>query len=123
MRIQPGEPLTLLNIWATWCIPCRQEFPALEALQRRYAPRGLRVLAVSVDGGGDAAVRSFVAEEGATFTIGRDESGEIQRLFQTVGVPETFLIGTDGRLVWRKIGALDSTSQDVIAQIEKALGK
>lgn len=119
--VGPGEQLTLLNLWATWCGPCRQEFPDLEALRRDYASRGLRVLAVSVDIGDDAKVREFAEQHGAGFTIGRDAEGRAQRLFQTVGLPETFLIAPDGTLIWRHFGALQPGAVELRRRIDQAL--
>jgi thiol-disulfide isomerase/thioredoxin len=118
-----GEPLTLLNIWATWCAPCRAEFPELDNLHQEYSARGLRVLAVSVDDGGDSAVESFVREQGARFVIGRDAQGRVQRLFQTVGVPESFLISGDGKLVWRHFGAIPEGAPELRRVIDGALGR
>ena len=123
IRIKAGEPLTLVNIWATWCIPCRKEFPDLERLHRDYDSKGLRVVAVSVDQGGDQEVRSFVSGQGATFAVGRDPEKEIERAFRSVGVPETFLIGPDGILLWRKIGALSAGGTDARAEVDAALGR
>lgn len=122
-RLGPGEPVTLVNIWATWCIPCRQEFPEMERIHQDYRGRGLRLLAVSVDQGGDDEVRRFVSGAGATFPIGRDEEGTIQRVYQTVGVPETFLVGKDGTLLWRKIGALREGAPDARTAIDAALAR
>ena len=120
-RIGPGEPLTLLNVWATWCAPCRAEFPDLQRIHEEFAGRGLRVLAVSVDAGGDAGVREFVREIGATFTIGRDGEGQIRTKYQGLGVPETYLVSPDGKLVWRTIGALPPGAATARAAIERAL--
>lgn len=80
--------VTLVNIWATWCIPCRAEMPAMEKLYRELGPKGLRILAVSIDDGDAKDVRSFVDELGLTFEILHDASGDIQRIYQTTGVPE-----------------------------------
>jgi len=120
--VGPDQQLTLLNLWATWCGPCQEEFPELEQLHRDYEAKGLRVLAVSVDMGNDAGVRDFVAEHGATFTIGRDAQGRMQRLYQTVGLPETFLIAPDGTLIWRHFGALEPGSAELRSRIDQALG-
>lgn len=120
-HVGPGEPLTLLNVWATWCGPCKEEFPDLERLHETYGPRGLRVLAVSVDDGRDQTVEEFVREHGATFVIGRDGEGRVQRLFQTIGVPETFLIAPDGKLLWRHIGSLQRGAAGARTAIEHAL--
>jgi thiol-disulfide isomerase/thioredoxin len=119
--VGPGEPLTLLNLWATWCGPCQEEFPDLERLRRDYEAKGLRVLAVSVDIGNDANVREFAEEHGAGFTIGRDADGRAQRLFQTVGLPETFLIAPDGTLIWRHFGALQQGAVELRRHIDQAL--
>jgi thiol-disulfide isomerase/thioredoxin len=116
-----GEPLTLLNVWATWCAPCRAEFPELEQLHQDYAARGLRVLAVSIDDGGDAAVERFAREQGIHFTIARDPQGRVQRAFQTIGVPESFLIASDGTLLWRHFGAIPPGGTGVRKAIEARL--
>lgn len=120
--VGPDEQLTLLNLWATWCGPCQEEFPELEQIHRDYEAKGLRVLAVSVDMGNDANVREFAADHGATFTIGRDAQGRMQRLYQTVGLPETFLIAPDGTLIWRHFGALKPGAEELRRQIDQALG-
>ena len=120
-RVGTAQPVTLLHVWATWCGPCEKEFPEIERLHRDFGTRGLRVLAVSVDNGSDAKVESFVREHGATFTIGRDESGTVRELYQSIGVPESYLISADGRLLWRHIGALAEGGAVARAQIERAL--
>lgn len=108
--------VVLLNLWATWCPPCRDEMPSLQRLHQRYADRGLRVVAVSVDAepgrrdasgnpGGDVA--GFVREYGLTFDVWRDPSGRVQQLYRTIGLPETFVIGRDGRVVTRVLGAAE----------------
>jgi thiol-disulfide isomerase/thioredoxin len=116
-----GEPLTLVNVWATWCAPCRAEFPEMERLHQDYAARGLRVLAVSIDDGGNDAVQRFVHDQGATFTIGRDPQGQVQRAFQTIGVPESFLISSDGTLLWRHFGALPAGAGELRKVVEEVL--
>jgi peroxiredoxin len=89
--------VVLLNIWATWCPPCRQEMPSMQALYRDFAPRGFQIVAVSVDDAADAQkVRDFAKEFGLTFNILHDPSGDIQKIYQTTGVPENFLLGADG---------------------------
>ncbi len=123
VRVGVGEPLALLNFWATWCIPCRREFPTLEQLQRDYGARGLRVLAVSVDEGGEGLVRQFVALRQVSFGVGMDDSGRAQRLFQMVGLPESFLIDNRGVLRHRQIGAIPPDAADLRATIESVLGE
>ena len=122
VRIAAGEPVTLLHVWATWCGPCRQEFPEIEAIQREFGPRGLRIVAVSVDDGDDDLVRAFAREWGATFDIGRDPGGVIRQRYQSRGVPETYLISGDGRLLARQVGALPTGAAALRGAIEQALG-
>lgn len=127
VRIATGDsagakgPLTLVNVWATWCTSCREEFADLERLQRDYAPRGVRVVAVSVDESGDERVARFATTEGVTFTIAHDPEGRVQRLYQTVGVPETYLVSGDGKLLWRHGGALRNGATDAREAIDRAL--
>lgn len=116
-----AAPLTLVNVWATWCTSCREEFADLERLHRDYAPRGVRVVAVSVDESGDERVARFARTEGATFTIAHDAEGRVQRLYQTVGVPESYLVSGDGRLLWRHGGALRGGAADAREAIDRAL--
>jgi cytochrome c biogenesis protein CcmG/thiol:disulfide interchange protein DsbE len=102
---QAGEgKVTLVNIWATWCIPCRAEMPAMEQLYKELGPRGLRIIAVSIDDGDPRDVASFVQELGLTFDILHDQSGDIQRVYQTTGVPESLLLDKDGVIVKKVIG-------------------
>lgn len=109
----------LLNVWATWCAPCQREFPELERLHQAHSGAGLRIVAVSIDRGDDEAVEAFAREHGATFTIGRDPTGTVQDRFQTMGVPESYLIGSDGTLLWRHVGELPAED----AELAKALAK
>jgi cytochrome c biogenesis protein CcmG/thiol:disulfide interchange protein DsbE len=96
--------VTLVNIWATWCIPCRVEMPAMERLYQSLGPKGLRILAVSIDEGDAKDVQSFIKELGLTFEILHDQTGDIQRIYQTTGVPESFLLDKNGVIVKKVIG-------------------
>lgn len=97
--------VTLVNVWATWCEPCKEEIPALDSMYRRLAPRGFRIAAVSVDTDDSAHVRDFIEDFGVAFDVLHDQSGRIQQRFQTTGVPESFLIGRDGRIMRIVYGA------------------
>ncbi len=111
---------TLLNIWATWCGPCKREFPELERIHRAHSAAGLRVVAVSIDLGDDSPVASFVGEHGATFAIGRDVNGIVQDRFRSIGVPESYLIGADGTILWRHVGELPANDAGLSAALERA---
>ena len=98
--------VVLLNIWATWCGPCREEMPRIERLHKELGPSGLTVVAVSIDNPGMAdAIRDFQREMGLSFEVLYDESGRIRDAYQTSGVPETFLIDKQGVIRRRLIGA------------------
>jgi cytochrome c biogenesis protein CcmG, thiol:disulfide interchange protein DsbE len=104
IREASKDHVTLVNIWATWCIPCRDEMPAIEQLWRELGPKGLRVISVSIDDGNPSDVRSFAKEYGLTFEILHDKSTRIQQVYQTTGVPESFLLDRQGLIVKKVIG-------------------
>jgi peroxiredoxin len=113
--------VVLVNIWATWCPPCRQEMPSMEALYRDFAPRGFKIVAVSIDDPGDTQkVRDFVKEFGLTFDVLHDPSGAIKQTYQTTGVPENFLLGADG-VIRKKAYAQDWNSAANRALIARLL--
>jgi cytochrome c biogenesis protein CcmG, thiol:disulfide interchange protein DsbE len=114
-----GE-VVLLNIWATWCPPCREEMPSMQRLHEELGPRGLHVIAVSVDApvgrldrsgnpGGDVA--GFVQELGLTFPVWLDPQGGIQRTFTSPRVPESFVIDRHGMIVKKVIGSTEWDSE------------
>jgi cytochrome c biogenesis protein CcmG, thiol:disulfide interchange protein DsbE len=114
--------VVLLNVWATWCQPCAVEMPSIERLYNDYAPQGLHVVAVSIDSdGADNAVRAFAKKFGLTFDILRDPAGAIETKYQTTGYPETFIIGRDGVIRKKIIGADDWDSQGNRALINQLL--
>ncbi len=96
-----------LNIWATWCPPCREEMPSMEAIYRRFKGRQFEMLAVSVDRKGKEAVGPFLAKYGPTFTVLLDPDGKTYQLYGLTGVPETFIVNKKGVLLQRIIGPQD----------------
>ena len=115
------QPVTLVNVWATWCGPCKAEFPELQALHAAFAPKGLRVVAISIDTDADSVVSASARSMGATFAIGRDPDDQVRGRFASVGIPESWLIGADGRLLWRHSGAITPGDEGVRAAIVSAL--
>jgi cytochrome c biogenesis protein CcmG/thiol:disulfide interchange protein DsbE len=97
--------VVLLNIWATWCDPCRLEMPSMEKLSERLRGTDFRVVAVSVDKDGPAVVMKFADTLGLHFDILHDPSGTIQATLQTTGVPESFVIDQQGTIIKKVIGA------------------
>jgi cytochrome c biogenesis protein CcmG, thiol:disulfide interchange protein DsbE len=116
-----GE-VVLLNIWATWCGPCRVEMPSMQRLEELLGPMGLRIVAVSIDAPGmEKRIQEFTEELKLSFEILHDAPGKIEQQYQTTGVPETFIIGRDGRVRRRIIGADDWASPANIAFLERLL--
>lgn len=115
--------VTLLNVWATWCHPCRDEIPVLQALHERYGSRGFELIGVSVDGRGEeVTIREFARDFGMTYDLWHDPEERVQSTFIAVGVPATFLIDRDGVLRWRHVGPIRATDTTLVREIERALG-
>lgn len=112
----------LLNVWATWCVPCRKEMPALDRLQQLLGGPQFEVLALSIDTGGIPAVRSFFKELGIRYlAIYVDPSMEASDKLRVVGVPTTLLVDPAGRERWRKIGPAEWDSPDVVKAMRAQL--
>jgi peroxiredoxin len=112
----------LLNVWATWCIPCRKELPELQALHTKFVDKGLRVVGVSVDeGSDDAAVREFAQQFGITYTIVRDPHTDVYNAFAIPGVPASFLIDRSGKVAWRHLGPFTSTDPTLQKALQQIL--
>ena len=111
--------IVLLNIWATWCGPCRVEMPTLDRLQQRLGGDRFEVLALSVDRAGPAVVRRFYAETGIkTLRLYIDQSGQALRALGVIGLPATLLIGADGLELARLVGPAEWDSPEIVALIE-----
>ncbi|MBY0276041.1 prolipoprotein diacylglyceryl transferase [Candidatus Binatia bacterium] len=106
LSAQRGK-VVFLNFWATWCPPCRQEMPSMEALSKKFAAEDFVMLAISEDDGGAPVVKKFVEQNKLTFPVLTSPTGEIGRSFGVYGYPETFLIDREGRQVARFIGPRD----------------
>lgn len=119
--------VVLINLWATWCQPCRVEMPAIEALHRDYASKGLKIIAISADDPGtDAAIRSFVKKYGLTFEVLHDtggQEGRVSKDYQTTGYPETVIIGRDGIIRKKLLGAHNWNSAENRALIDRLLAE
>ena len=120
-----GERAVLLNFWATWCPPCREEMPTMERAYRDYKARGLEILAVSMDAGSEAAVAAkvneFMAELKLTFPAVLDPKGDVVRAYRLRGLPTTFLIDRKGVVRAAEIGFRDWASPESRQKLEEAL--
>lgn len=114
--------VVLLNVWATWCHPCREEIPALQAVHERYRARGLELIGVSVDAdGNDGGIRAFARDFRMTYPIWRDPDERISSQFLILGVPATFLLDREGVMRWRKMGPVQPGDTSLVNAIERAL--
>ena len=95
--------VVLVDFWASWCVPCRQSFPWLNAMQSRYADRGLVVVGVNVDAERDAAA-AFLRDVPAQFPIVYDPAGAVASRYQVMGMPSSYVFGPDGTLLAQHIG-------------------
>lgn len=118
---QSGEPLTVMNVWATWCVSCREEMQDLQTLHKDYQPKGVRVLGVSVDESDVVRVRKFVEREQLTFPMSHDQDGRVQSLYRINGIPNTFIIASDGRILWKSIGNLHGVVDSLRRVLDGAL--
>lgn len=112
--------VTLVNIWASWCAPCREEHPVLMALaqDKRFAIAGLNYKDQAEN------ARRFLGDLGNPYAaIGIDEAGRTAIDWGVYGVPETFLVGRDGKIVFKHVGPLtvEATQRTLLPEIEKAL--
>jgi len=114
--------VVLLNLWATWCVPCRMEMPALDRLQQKLGGAGFEVIALSMDNGGPAAVRRFYDEIGIrVLAIYVDPTMEAAGKLRTLGIPTTLLIDREGRERWRKTGPAEWDSPEMVESLRAKL--
>ena len=114
--------LVLLNIWATWCSPCRREMPTLDHLQATLGGSEFEVVALSIDRAGIAVVNAFYAEIGIRHLARYiDQSGAAARHLNTVGLPTTLLVDRDGREIARYVGPAEWDAPEMIAFFRKVL--
>lgn len=123
--------VVLLNIWATWCEPCKEEMPSMQRLYEMFPRDRFEIAAVSVDrppgvldafgnAGGDPV--AFARDLNLTFPVFLDPSGEIQRTYRTTGVPESFLIGADG-IVYKKVAGSTAWDSEANAGLVRRLAE
>ena len=114
--------VVMINVWATWCLPCRVEMPSIEQLHKAYGPKGLKIVAVSIDDPGtDAGIRTFAKQYGLTFEILHDPTGKIVDQYDISGYPETFIVGKDGVIRKKQMSATDWNSPEARALVDRLL--
>ena len=126
-----GDPVSLadlrgkvvfLNIWATWCAPCREEMPSMEKLyERLHDNKGFVMLAVSQDTGSREEVVAYVKKHGYRFDVLLDPQNAVAEAYKVSGVPETFIIDRSGRIVAHHAGAFDWSQPEIRDALDELL--
>jgi len=106
--------VVLVNIWATWCPPCVDEMPSMEKLYQELKGENFEILAISIDALGEKAVAPFMKKLNLSFPALMDPDGTVKTLFQTTGVPESFIINQEGILIEKVIGPRDWGATPVV---------
>jgi thiol-disulfide isomerase/thioredoxin len=116
--------VVLLNIWATWCSPCRKEMPTLDRLQAALGGPSFEVVALSIDRDGVGVVRSFYDEiHVQSLAVYIDPSTEVMQTLSIIGVPTTMLIDASGREVWRRLGPETWDAPDMVAILRETIAQ
>jgi len=117
------DKVVLLNVWATWCTPCREEMPALDRLQRKLGGPGFEVVALSIDSGGASAVQGFYDEIGIrSLAIYVDRATRATGSLGVVGIPTTLLVDRRGREIARRTGPAEWDGPEAVRVITAHLG-
>ena len=112
----------LVNLWATWCEPCREEMPALGELHSMFPRSDFEIIGVSIDDPGfEQVIVQAMAGDNLTYPVWLDPENRFQFMFRTIGVPESFLIDADGQIIHQWKGAFDPVSEDTINLVQSTI--
>ena len=121
--VTSGKKATLVNVWATWCVPCREETPEFVKLHEKYSPKGMEVVGISIDASNhEGKVREFIEEFKVPYTMAHDAEAAIANLFQAPALPFTILLDASGKVLWVYPGSLMADDSALVEKIESALG-
>jgi peroxiredoxin len=115
--------VVFLNFWATWCGPCKEEMPSMEALYNQFKEKDFVFLAISVDYEGVKPVKEYIEKQRYTFPVLIDPKCETLDLFEVKGIPTTFLIDKKGIMIGRAIGPKDWKRPEVISILNLLIEK
>lgn len=106
--------VVLVNFWATWCPPCRQEMPSMEELYQQLKPHGVELLAINIEANGPKVVADFLTDRSHSFPILFDQKAQVQHLYHVSRFPETFIVDRNGNIAEHVVGAIDWMQPDVV---------
>lgn len=109
--------VVFLNFWATWCEPCKDEMPSMQALYEKLQGQPFEIVAVSVDSDSAAKVKDFITSYGITFPVLHDRKGKIKEAYKTTGVPETFIVDQNGVVAEKIWGPKDWSNPSAVITI------
>ena len=113
--------VVMIHVWATWCVPCRQEMPHLQALYERYSSLGFELLAVNVEKNNAEGARKWLEETPVTFPVLFDPNNEVTKLYKVQTMPTTVLIGRDGTMRFIHHGYKPGYENDYQTQVRALL--
>jgi len=113
--------VVFLNLWATWCGPCRFEIPELQSLHQKYASRGFKVVGISLDDTGVGGVKQFVSQHSMTYPVAYDPDGKIAAIFESSVLPTSVIVDRSGQIVWKKFGVVSMDDPTLKDALTKAL--
>lgn len=117
----PGK-VVLVDFWASWCVPCKSSFPWMSAMQERYGPKGLAIVAINVDKSRKSA-EQFLDKHPAPFTVAFDPSGKAAKAFHVWGMPTSYLIAPDRTVLFSRSGFDPKHAHEVEAMIAQACSR
>lgn len=113
--------VVVLNFWASWCPPCREEMPSMEELHQTMQGKEFVLLAVNIEAGGAQAVRPFLQSQQLTFPVLLDQTGEVRGRYGVSKYPETFIINPAGEIVEKVVGGIDWSQPRVVQFLRQLL--
>jgi len=116
--------VVLLNFWATWCPPCREEVPSLVSLNKLMSGKeSFQMVTVSIDEGGKQSIEEFFKATGVTLPVLLDTDRNVSMLYGTTGVPETFVIDRKGVIVKKVVGGMDWSDAAVVKYLDGLIAR
>lgn len=115
--------VVMVNFWATWCPPCKEEIPSMMKLNRSMEGKPFQMLAISIDEGGKGAVEKYFKSSGTLLPAYLDGDGSVSKAYGITGVPETFIVDKSGTIQKKIVGGMDWSSNDVLSYMNELMRK